>query len=106
MAVREELFDKIKKVFKKHGAETIDTPVFELKEILTNKYGEDSKLIYDLESNVESHEQLSLRFAMWESDNSGFYMLSMRTILHLRLHEIFITKNAYHMHVKCSIFYL
>jgi len=62
MAVREELFDKIKKVFKKHGAETIDTPVFELKEILTNKYGEDSKLIYDLESNVESHEQLSLRY--------------------------------------------
>ena len=34
--------------FKRHGAETIDTPVFELKEVLTGKYGEDSKLIYDL----------------------------------------------------------
>ena len=48
MAVREDIFNKIISVFKKHGAETIDTPIFELKEILTNKYGEDSKLIYDI----------------------------------------------------------
>ena len=27
---------------------SIDTPVFELKKTLTGKYGEDSKLIYDL----------------------------------------------------------
>jgi histidyl-tRNA synthetase len=27
---------------------SIDTPVFELRETLTGKYGEDSKLIYDL----------------------------------------------------------
>jgi hypothetical protein len=31
MAVREEMFSKITKVFKRHGAVTIDTPVFELK---------------------------------------------------------------------------
>ena len=43
------VIDQIVKVFKKHGAVEIDTPVFELKEVLTNKYGEDSKLIYDLE---------------------------------------------------------
>jgi len=48
MAVRENVLNKVIKVFKKHGAETIDTPVFELKEVLTGKYGEDSKLIYDL----------------------------------------------------------
>jgi histidyl-tRNA synthetase len=35
-------------VFKRHGGVEIDTPVFELKEVLTGKYGEDSKLIYDL----------------------------------------------------------
>ena len=38
----------IENVFERHGAKAIDTPVFELKETLTNKYGEDSKLIYDL----------------------------------------------------------
>lgn len=35
-------------VFKRHGAVSIDTPVFELRETLMGKYGEDSKLIYDL----------------------------------------------------------
>lgn len=49
MAVRDNAFTIIKNIFKKHGAVEIDTPVFELKETLTGKYGEDSKLIYDLE---------------------------------------------------------
>ena len=48
MAIREKAFKTIRAVFQKHGAAEIDTPVFELKETLTNKYGEDSKLIYDL----------------------------------------------------------
>lgn len=42
------MFNKIIAVFKRHGAVTIDTPVMELKETLTGKYGEDSKLIYDV----------------------------------------------------------
>ena len=37
MAVRETVFTKIKKCFTKHGAVQIDTPVMELKEILTGK---------------------------------------------------------------------
>jgi hypothetical protein len=32
-----------------------DTPVFELKETLTGKYGEDSKLIYDLADQVHTY---------------------------------------------------
>ncbi|KAF9144809.1 Cytoplasmic and mitochondrial histidine tRNA synthetase [Linnemannia schmuckeri] len=60
MAVREKIFSTIIKVFKKHGGITIDTPVFELKEILSGKYGEDSKLIYDLED--QGGEKCSLRY--------------------------------------------
>ncbi|XP_013782212.1 histidine--tRNA ligase, cytoplasmic isoform X2 [Limulus polyphemus] len=60
MAIREQVFDKIIRCFKRHGAETIDTPVFELKENLTGKYGEDSKLIYDLAD--QGGEVLSLRY--------------------------------------------
>jgi len=60
MAVREWVFKKITAVFKKHGAQTIDTPVFELKELLTNKYGEDSKLIYDLKD--QGGEMCALRY--------------------------------------------
>ena len=36
------------KIFQLYGAVEIDTPVFELKSVLTNKYGDDEKLIYDL----------------------------------------------------------
>ncbi|KOX69801.1 Histidine--tRNA ligase, cytoplasmic [Melipona quadrifasciata] len=60
MALRLAVLDKIVTVFKKHGAETIDTPVFERKEVLTGKYGEDSKLIYDLKD--QGGEILSLRY--------------------------------------------
>lgn len=48
MVIREKAFKVIETVFNRHGAVGIDTPVFELKETLTGKYGEDSKLIYDL----------------------------------------------------------
>lgn len=32
MVIRDDIFQKITTVFKRHGAVTIDTPVFELKE--------------------------------------------------------------------------
>ncbi|MCQ2820648.1 MAG: ATP phosphoribosyltransferase regulatory subunit, partial [archaeon] len=60
MAIRAKAFEIITSVFKKHGAVEIDTPVFELKETLMGKYGEDSKLIYDLED--QGGEILSLRY--------------------------------------------
>ncbi|XP_014669724.1 PREDICTED: histidine--tRNA ligase, cytoplasmic-like isoform X2 [Priapulus caudatus] len=60
MAIRDAVFKKIVECFKRHGAETIDTPVFELKEVLTGKYGEDSKLIYDMAD--QGGEILSLRY--------------------------------------------
>jgi histidyl-tRNA synthetase len=60
MVVRDKIFSTITSVFKKHGAVTIDTPVFELKEILSGKYGEDSKLIYDMAD--QGGEICSLRY--------------------------------------------
>jgi histidyl-tRNA synthetase len=60
MSIREKAFNIIKSVFKRHGATEIDTPVFELKETLMGKYGEESKLIYDLED--QGGELLSLRY--------------------------------------------
>ncbi|ODM90408.1 Histidine--tRNA ligase, cytoplasmic [Orchesella cincta] len=60
MRLRSEVLDKITDVFKRHGATQLDTPVFELKDILTGKYGDDSKLIYDLKD--QGGEILSLRY--------------------------------------------
>ncbi|TNY22797.1 histidyl-tRNA synthetase [Rhodotorula diobovata] len=60
MFLRQAIFRKITDVFELHGGVTIDTPVFELKEILAGKYGEDSKLIYDLQD--QGGELCSLRY--------------------------------------------
>ncbi|KAK5108847.1 hypothetical protein LTR62_007737 [Meristemomyces frigidus] len=75
MIIRDKIFSTIKEVFKTYGAVTIDTPVFELREILAGKYGEDSKLIYDLAD--QGGELCSLRydltvpFARWLAMNSN-----------------------------------
>ncbi|XP_037365032.1 histidine--tRNA ligase, mitochondrial isoform X1 [Talpa occidentalis] len=60
MVVREKILDMVVSCFKRHGAKGLDTPAFELKEILTEKYGEDSGLIYDLKD--QGGELLSLRY--------------------------------------------
>ncbi|KAN0064920.1 Cytoplasmic and mitochondrial histidine tRNA synthetase [Thecaphora frezii] len=60
MSLRKKIFSTIEDIFSSHGAVTIDTPVFELKEILSGKYGEDSKLIYDLQD--QGGELCSLRY--------------------------------------------
>ena len=60
MALREAVMDRIKEIFKRHGAVQIETPVAELKETLMGKYGEDSKLIYDLAD--QGGELLALRY--------------------------------------------
>ncbi|WWC87905.1 uncharacterized protein L201_002805 [Kwoniella dendrophila CBS 6074] len=58
--LRKKIFNTLENIFLKHDASTIDTPVFELKEILAGKYGEDSKLIYDLSD--QGGELCSLRY--------------------------------------------
>ncbi|GIX65798.1 histidyl-tRNA synthetase, putative [Babesia caballi] len=60
MLVRTIVLDAVRSVFKQHGACEIDTPVFELRETLMGKYGEDQKLIFDLKDS--GGEQLSLRY--------------------------------------------
>ncbi|CAK7328837.1 unnamed protein product [Dovyalis caffra] len=60
MVIRERAFSIITDVFKRHGATALDTPVFELRETLMGKYGEDSKLIYDLAD--QGGELCSLRY--------------------------------------------
>lgn len=73
MVIRDKIFSTITDVFKRHGAVTIDTPVFELKEILSGKYGEDSKLIYDLADQggeiTSLRYDLTVPFARWLAMN-------------------------------------
>lgn len=71
--LRDRIFSTIADIFKRHGGTALDTPVFELRDILAGKYGEDSKLIYDLQD--QGGELCSLRydltvpFARWLAMN-------------------------------------
>lgn len=71
----EDILAQISKVFRRHAGKKLDTPVFEREEVLKGKYGEDSKLIYDLKD--QGGELLSLRydltvpFARWLAMNSN-----------------------------------
>lgn len=75
MILREHIFNTISQVFKSHGGVTIDTPVFELREILAGKYGEDSKLIYDLKDQggeiCSLRYDLTVPFARWLAMNTN-----------------------------------
>lgn len=51
---------KVKRIFVLYGAVPVSTPTFEIKDILTNKYGEDTKLIYDLKD--QGGEICALRY--------------------------------------------
>lgn len=73
--ILQDILAQIEQVFRKHNAKKLDTPVFELQEVLKGKYGEDSKLIYDVAD--QGGELLSLRydltvpFARWLAMNAN-----------------------------------
>ena len=89
MAVRERVFDIIRSTFRKYGAVAIETPVFELKETLTGKYGEDSKLIYDLAD--QGGESCALRY-----DLTVPFARYARTRAHTHTHTHTHTKHTKH----------
>ncbi|KAJ7894552.1 hypothetical protein B0H13DRAFT_1719217 [Mycena leptocephala] len=60
MFCRESIERTVKECFTTFGGSCLDTPVFERKDILAGKYGEDAKLIFDLMD--QGGEQLALRY--------------------------------------------
>ncbi|THH13504.1 hypothetical protein EW146_g6723 [Bondarzewia mesenterica] len=60
MFCREHVENIVKECFVLYGGCALDTPVFERKDVLAGKYGEDAKLIFDLED--QGGEQLALRY--------------------------------------------
>ncbi|XP_029816130.1 histidine--tRNA ligase, cytoplasmic [Manacus vitellinus] len=106
MAIRERVFSAIISCFKRHGAEVIDTPVFELKETLTGKYGEDSKLIYDLKD--QGGELLSLRYDLTVSCHSLMAMNKITNIKRYHIAKVYrrdnpaMTRGRYREFYQCD----
>lgn len=80
--LRKKIFNTLEGIFVRHGASTIDTPVFELKEILAGKYGEDSKLIYDLQD--QGGELCSLRYDLTVGSLSCVVLLVRKSLFRLK----------------------
>ncbi|TVY13880.1 Mitochondrial histidine--tRNA ligase [Lachnellula arida] len=60
LLLRDHILQTASNIFKLHGGTPLDTPAFELKAILAEKYGEDTRLMYDLAD--QGGELCSLRF--------------------------------------------
>lgn len=106
MTLRLNVLNKVIEVFKKHGAETIDTPVFELKEVLTGKYGEDSKLIYDLKD--QGGEILSMRYDLTVPVARYIAMNKVSTLKRYHIAKVYrrdnpaMTKGRYREFYQCD----
>lgn len=108
MAIREKVFNTITGVFKRHGAVTIETPVFELRDVLMGKYGEDSKLIYDLQD--QGGELCSLRydltvpFARFLAMNKSIKNMKRYQIAKVyRRDQPALTKGRYREFYQCDL---
>jgi len=106
MRVREQAFAVIRRVFKRHGAVEIDTPVFELREVLMGKYGEDSKLIYDLSD--QGGELLSLRYDLTVPFARFLAMNSVGNIKRFHISKVYrrdnpqLAKGRYREFYQCD----
>ncbi|KAL9093749.1 MAG: hypothetical protein Q9159_000050 [Coniocarpon cinnabarinum] len=108
MVIRDKIFSTITNVFKRHGAVTIDTPAFELKEILSGKYGEDSKLIYDLADQggelTSLRYDLTVPFARWLAMNSSVQNIKRYHIAKVyRRDQPAMTKGRMREFYQCDI---
>jgi len=74
---------EIEGIYRAHGGEAITTPMFELRDILMNKYGEDTKLIYDLDD--QGGDMCSLRYDLTVPFSR---YLSMNRISKMRRYQI------------------
>ena len=64
MILRNQMLDSIRNTFKLYGGNEIDTSILELTETLQHKYGEESKLIFDMKD-----EKTSLRYDLTKFNN-------------------------------------
>uniref|UniRef100_A0A0N4ZKN5 histidine--tRNA ligase n=1 Tax=Parastrongyloides trichosuri TaxID=131310 RepID=A0A0N4ZKN5_PARTI len=107
MSIREKVLNLVTDIFKIHGAETIDTPVFELRDILMGKYGEEGgKLVFDLAD--QGGELCSLRydltvpFARYLAQNKQTNIKRYQIAKVYRRDQPYMTKGRYREFYQCD----
>ncbi|ELA42117.1 histidine-tRNA ligase [Vittaforma corneae ATCC 50505] len=87
----EEIVRKVKSIFESHNGVPINTPTFELREILMNKYGEDAKLIYNLED--QGGDICSLRYDLTVPFSRYLCMNRIQKIRRYQIANVFRRDN-------------
>lgn len=85
--VRERMFKIIEDIYKLHGAVTLETPVFELRETLLGKYGEDEKLVYEL--NDQGGAALALRYDLTVPTMRYFSMNNLKSLKRYQIGRVY-----------------
>ncbi|KFB46692.1 hypothetical protein ZHAS_00014687 [Anopheles sinensis] len=101
--LRQRLLDRVIQVFRRHGAATLDTPVFELRSVLTGKYGDDSKLIYDLKD--QGGEPLALRYDLTVPFARYLAMNNVRQMKRYHIAKVYRRDNPQVTHGRYREFY-
>lgn len=87
----EDIIAKVKKVYEIHSGVPITTPMFELREILMNKYGDDTKLIYNLED--QGGDICSLRYDLTVPFSRYLCANSIRKMRRYQIANVFRRDN-------------
>lgn len=104
---RKRIFQIISECFERHGAQPLDTPVCERSEILAGKYGEESKLIYNLED--QGGEALSLRYDLTVPFARYLGQNKIQTMTRYHIAKVYrrdnpsITKGRFREFYQCDI---
>ena len=86
-----QIIEKVQKVFEQHAGVPISTPMFELRNVLTNKYGDDSKLIFNLED--QGGDICSLRYDLTVPFSRYLCMNKVQKIRKYQIGNVFRRDN-------------
>lgn len=86
MLLRQEVLNRIRRVFEQHGFDPLDTPVLEYMEILTGKAGENEKLMYHFEDAGE--REIGLRYDL---------TVPLARVVAMHQNDIVLPFKRYHM---------
>lgn len=107
MSLRQFVIQTIRSIFLSHGGEEIDPPIFELRDTLTGKYGDEgTQLIYDLAD--QGGEALSLRYDLTVSFAQFLAMHNIGTIKRFHIGKVYrrdqpvLSKGRYREFYQCD----
>lgn len=93
MEMRETILNKIKRIYRLHGCEQIDTPTIENKSNLDGKYGDNNKLVFQLQE-LDTGEELSLRYDLTVPFARYIIMNNLDNLKRFHLAKVFRKENA------------